>query len=285
VLATLIISFRVGEVEAMKGRKLIWSLLLALLWVSPSRGDAPKKLLLLGQGPDGHPPQTHEYQPGLRVLARCLKQVPGLEVTILRADEPWKEGPELIQRADGVVLYLAEGAKWLAHDPRRHEAFTKLAARGGGLVALHWAIGTREAKPIDGFLQLLGGCHGGPDRKYKVVEETLQVADPRHPITQGIHAFRAHDEFYYRLKFVKPEGSIRPVLRVAIAGQEETVAWSWERPDGGRSFGFSGLHFHDNWRLEPYRRLVTQGVLWSLKLPIPKEGIPVPVTEEDLKLK
>ena len=38
-----------------------------------------------------------------------------------------------------------------------------------------------------------------------------------------------------------------------------------------RSFGFSGLHFHDNWRLPEYRRLVAQGVLWSLKLPIPAD--------------
>jgi hypothetical protein len=63
------------------------------------------------------------------------------------------------------------------------------------------------------------------------------------------------------------------------------VAWCWERPDRGRSFGFSGLHFHDNWRLTEYRRLVAQGVLWTLKKPIPKEGLPVTVTDEDLKLK
>jgi hypothetical protein len=74
-------------------------------------------------------------------------------------------------------------------------------------------------------------------------------------------------------------------LQVPIDGQKETVAWSWERPDGGRSFGFSGLHFHDNWRLAPYRRLVAQGILWTLKLPIPKEGLPVDVTEADLRIK
>jgi type 1 glutamine amidotransferase len=118
-----------------------------------------------------------------------------------------------------------------------------------------------------------------------VLETEAQVADATHPVTAGVKDFRVRDEFYYRLKFVQPEGSVKPLLRVTIDGEPEAVAWAWERPDGGRSFGFSGLHFHDNWKLEPYRRLVAQGVLWTLGLPVPKEGLPVDVTEEDLKLK
>jgi type 1 glutamine amidotransferase len=241
-----------------------------------------KKLFLIGQGPDGHPPQTHEYMAGLRVVTKCLQGVPGLEITTVQADGRWSEGPELLDRADGVVLFLAEGAKWIAGDDKRRATFEKLAARGGGLVALHWAIGTRDAKPIDGFVKLLGGCHGGPDRRYKIVEEDVQVADPAHPISAGIRTFRAKDEFYYRLKFVQPADSIKPVLQVKLDGEQETVAWSWERPGGGRSFGFSGLHFHHNWRLPEYRRLVAQAILWAMKMPIPEKGLPVDVTEADL---
>jgi type 1 glutamine amidotransferase len=260
-------------------------LLGALVFAEPVLAEAPKKVLLVGQGPDGHPATAHEYVAGMRLLAKCLKQAPGIEVTVVRADEPWKEGPELLQRADGVVLYLSEGAKWMQHDSRRFEALTQMAARGGGLVVLHWAMGTREAAPIDGCVKLLGGCHGGPDRKYKVLETKAEIADPQHPIVTGIQPFRVHDEFYYQLKFVKPEGTVRPILRVNIDDHPETVAWSWERADGGRAFGFSGLHFHENWRIPAYRRLVAQAVLWSVKRPIPKDGLPVEVTEEDLKLK
>ena len=52
---------------------------------------------------------------------------------------------------------------------------------------------------------------------------------------------------------------MKPILRAPIDGTAETVAWAWERPDGGRSFGFSGLHFHDHWKRPEYRRLVAQG--------------------------
>jgi type 1 glutamine amidotransferase len=262
-------------------------LVLLLLFVTTCAfADEPKKkLLLIGQGPDGHPAETHEYIAGLRVLAKCLESIGGLELTSVRADDAWKEGPELIDRADGVVLYLAEGAKWTQAEPKRYDALTRLAKRGGGIVALHWALGTREAKPIADFIKLTGGCHGGPDRKYAVVETKLEVADAKHPILSGIADFTARDEFYYRLKFVQPENSRRPLLRATIDGNKETVAWCWERPDKGRSFGFSGLHFHANWRLPEYRRLVSQGVLWTLKMPIPRDGLAVEVAEADLKLK
>ena len=254
--------------------------------ITTVRGEEPnKKLLLVGQGPDGHPVETHEYLAGLRVLAKCLKPVRGVEISTVQADGPWKEGPELIGRADGVVLFLSEGAKWAKADPKRYEALAGLAKRGGGIVALHWALGTREAEPIADFVRLVGGCHGGPDRKYAVVETKLELVDAKHPILAGIADFTAKDEFYYRLKFAQPDRNVTPLLRATIDSKKETVAWCWNRPDKGRSFGFSGLHFHANWRLPEYRRLVSQGVLWSVKMPIPPEGLKVDVAEGDLKLK
>lgn len=260
------------------------SLLALCLTSTVLAADAPRKLLLLGQGPDGHPPQTHEYLAGLRVLRTCLRPVPGVEVTLLRADEPWKEGPELIERADGVVLFLSEGAKWLSHDLRRRDALARMLVRGGGVTVLHWGMGTKEVAPIEDALQLLGGCHGGPDRKYKVVQTDVKIVG-KHPITTGLKDFPIKEEFYYQLKFARPEGSVQPLLQVKIDEHPYTVAWAWERPAGGRSFGFSGLHFHDNLRREEYRRLVTQGVLWSLGLPIPPEGLRVEVKEEEFKVK
>jgi hypothetical protein len=238
---------------------------------------APKKLLLLGQKPDGHPPATHEYLPGQQLLAGMLKNMSGLETVLISADEPWTEGPELINGADGVVIFLSEGAKWTQADPRRAGALAALAQRGGAITALHWGTGTKDAANIEPFLKLLGACHGGPDRRYKVLEAETHLANPRHPIAAGLKDFRVRDEFYYQLKRVQPAGSVEPILEVPIDGKSEMVAWTWQRPDGGRSFGFTGLHFHDNWQLAEYRRLVVQGVLWTLKQPIPSSGVDVAI--------
>jgi len=270
----------------MAKRIVFIALSVVLTCACPVQAEAKKKLLLIGQSADGvHPAATHEYLPGVRVLEKCLKDVPGLEIAVVKADDPWKEGPELIERADSVVLFVAEGAQWIQADPKRHAALAKVAARGGGLAGLHWAVGTRDAKPIADFLKLFGGCHGGPDRKYQVVEAQAEIADPKHAIATGIKDFKLKEEFYYRLKFAQPADSVKPILRVPIDGAKETVSWAWERPDGGRSFGYTGLHFHDNWKLPEVRRLVAQGVLWTMKLPIPKEGLAVAVKDEELQLK
>jgi hypothetical protein len=104
-----------------------------------------------------------------------------------------------------------------------------------------------------------------------------------HPITRGVTPFEIEDEFYYKLKFAK-DGKITPIIQVELNDATETVSWAWERPDGGRSFGFGMLHFHANWKHEAYRHLVTQGVLWTMKIDVPNDGVDVSVSDDVFKL-
>lgn len=242
--------------------------------LGPADAQAPKKrVLLLWQSPDGHPKETHEYQLGQKILKVTLEKHGPIDAILVNADDPWKDGPELLAKADGVVLFISEGAKWLSADEKRLAAFQACAKRKAGLSVLHWGMGTKDAKNIDPFVELFGGCHGGPDRKYKVVQpDAFAEAQKRHPIQFGIDRFKVRDEFYYALKLHK---DACPVLHASIDGDAHIVAWTYSRKDEGRSFGFSGLHFHENWQLPEYRRLVAQGVLWTLDLPIPKDGIAV----------
>ena len=100
-----------------------------------------------------------------------------------------------------MVLFLAAGAKWIQADPRRLDALAALASRGGGLSTLHWGMGTKDANDVPRSCKLFGGCHGGPDRRYKVLTTTLEPADPASPLCAGIQPLPVRDEFYYRLKF------------------------------------------------------------------------------------
>jgi len=255
---------------------------LAVLVASAACAEAPKEVLLLGAKRD-HPKGRHQYMAGLRVLAKCLEGVPDVKTHVIAADEPWTQGPDLLKKADCIVLYLGQGAKFIQASPQRLAAIQDLARRGGGIVALHWAAGTQDAKYIEPFRGLVGGCHGGPDRRYVVMEGDLRVADRGHSVTQGVADLRVSDEFYFRLKFAK-QGKLQPILQVPIEGNLETVAWAYERPDGGRSFGFTGADRHENWRLVAYRRLAAQGVLWTLRLPVPRGGLPAEVSEDDLRV-
>jgi hypothetical protein len=263
----------------------------------PASKVPTQRLLLIGQGPDGsHKPTTHEYFAGANLVARLLRGQPNLETVIVRADGDWSDGPQLLDRADAVVVYVSEGAKWLSADAARLAAFRRLAERKGGLVVLHWGTGTRAAEPIAPFVQLFGACHGGPDRKFQVFEEvTPQAASAEHPILRGVKPNTVREEFYFALKMVSRDKAapvtlsdasspITPLLRIPTDTTSGTVCWSWDRPDGGRSFGFTGLHFHENWQQEWYRRLIAQATLWTLKRDIPAKGLDVTVADQDLAL-
>jgi type 1 glutamine amidotransferase len=254
--------------------RFILSTLFTILVAGNLVADAPKKLLLVGQGPDGHPPTTHEYMDGLKELEKILKPTKGIEITVVKADGKWENGPELIDRTDAIVFFVSEGAKWLGQDEKRLAAVQRAAKRKAGLSCLHWAMGCKDAEYIDKYVALFGGCHGGPDRKYQVLETDVKPIE-KSPVTVGISPFKVKEEFYYRLKFVKPEGSVKPAVTAKIDGEDFPVCWTWDRPDGGRSFGFSGMHFHENWKRAEYRRLVGQGVLWTLGMPIPEKGLEV----------
>jgi len=248
----------------------------------PSSGKEVKRVLLIGQGPDGHPWNSHEYMAGQRILASCLQPVKDLQVIVVKADGEWKKGPELLDGADVAVLFVSQGARWIRRDKRRLAAFQRLAKRGGGLVALHWGMGTKDAKNIADFVELFGATHGGPDRKYKVVTATIEIAAPKHPIMRGVKPVTVKEEFYYKLKLRKSGGRLTPLLCVAIDGEKHPVAYAWNRPDGGRSFCFSGCHFHRNWGEESYRRMITQGVLWTAGVSVPDDGLPLTYNKTDL---
>lgn len=247
-------------------------------------GNKVKRLLLVGQGPDGHPVGTHEFMPGVNILANLLQNFQGLELKITKADEPWEKGPELLDAADGLLLFVSEGARWMSQKPDRLDALKRFGQRGGACVALHWGMGTVEAQNIAEFVKLFGGCHGGPDRKHQTLKTRIQFPDNDHPVLRGLNGLDVYDEFYYRLKFITPLDTIIPLAQAKIDGKLETISWAWERSNGGRSLGFSGLHFHKNWNLTVYRRLMIQAILWTLKLSIPVNGVNVDISEEHLKL-
>ena len=87
-----------------------------------------------------------------------------MQVIVVKADEPWKEGPSLLDSDDGVLLFVSQGARWINNEPTRLAALKRLGKRGGAYVAIHWGMGTVETKNIEDFVNLFGGCPGDPDR-------------------------------------------------------------------------------------------------------------------------
>ena len=69
-----------------------------------------------------------------------------------------------------------------------------------------------------------------------------------------------------------------------MKGVEYPISWVYEREGSGRSFGFVGGHFHDNFQLAPFPQIIVNGILWTADVDIPQEGAPVEITSDDLAL-
>ena len=67
------------------------------------------------------------------------------------------------------------------------------------------------------------------------------------------------------------------------APNKETIAWAVERADGGRGFGFTGGHYHANWGMADFRRMIVNAILWSAKVNLPALGARCDVTTMDLQ--
>src|SRR5947209_3399539 len=137
------------------------------------------------------------------------------------------------------------------------EQVQKLIDSGAGFVNIHYAVEypTTEAHRVLGWL---GGYYETGFSINPHWRADLRVT-PEHPSTRGVKPFAILDEWYYNIRFRTDMSSITPILRAvppdetrrtpaarAHPGREEILAWAFERPGGGRSFGFTGGHFHRN---------------------------------------
>jgi hypothetical protein len=63
------------------------------------------------------------------------------------------------------------------------------------------------------------------------------------------------------------------VYKEVAAGKKQVMAWAYDRPDGGRGFGFTGYHKHDNLANDNFRTLLLNAVAWVSKLEVPASGV------------
>jgi hypothetical protein len=80
--------------------------------------------------------------------------------------------------------------------------------------------------------------------------------------------------------YVYPQGPYPHIQKAR--GRQEAMMWAVERPDGGRGFGFTGGHFHDNWGNDNFRKLVLNALVWVCKVEVPANGIESTLSKEDL---
>jgi hypothetical protein len=250
--------------------------------------------IVLVAGRQSHGPGDHEFFAGCAILMNLLKQTPGVFPVMAR--DGWPKDPDkTFADAKAVVFYMdGGGGHPIIKDKTNHkEVVGKLMEKKVGFVNLHYAV-EYPKNQSDHILNWLGGYYetGFSTNPHWVANFKKM---PEHPITRGVMPFEIKDEWYFNIRFRPEMQSVTPILTATppdnvrgtaeakkFPGREEIVAWAFDRPDGGKSFGFTGGHTHKNWGDENFRRLVVNSILWSANVDVPKDGAKVAMDPADL---
>lgn len=263
---------------------------------------ADKKILLIAGAPS-HGPGAHEHNAGVLLLQKCLSGVPGLKTEVTLGG--WPKDASVFNNVDAVIIYSDGGPKHVALQDDNLAALNRVLSQGAGLGLLHYAVEPTLEKGQTEFLKWVGGAyeiHWSVNPHWDAQFKSL----PNHAITRGVKPFTIRDEWYFNMRFAddkkgltpilvaipdasttsRPDGhhSGNPAVRAAVTrGDPQTVAWAYERANGGRGFGFTGAHFHSNWGHEDFRKLALNAILWLAKIEVPANGVESRVTGSDLE--
>ena len=280
----------------------ITSIICAVLLSAIAIASAADKRIVIIAGRPSHPAGMHEFRAGSLLLKKCLDSVPGVSTIVY--SNGWPHTSSSLEGAAAVVIYADGGGGHPAIQGDHKEVLGGLAATGVGLGFMHYGVEIPSAKGGPEFLEWIGGYY---EHQYSVnpMWSPKYEKFAGHPVTRGVKPFSNRDEWYFNMRWTERKEGLTPILVatpsdevrkgpyvhpkgpydhiVQASGREETMMWVYERPNGGRGFGFTGGHTHANWGDPNQRKVVLNALLWIAKAEVPANGVDVVVTEADLK--
>jgi type 1 glutamine amidotransferase len=264
-------------------------------------GDRKKVVMVAGT--PSHGKGEHEFNAGSELLKKCL-DANAPQVLAVVYHNGWPADPTAFDNADAIMLYMDGGGGHPVIQRNRLAEVDHLMKQGVGLICAHYAVEVQKDKGGPEFLNWIGGYF----ETFWSVNPTWDMTHPilakDHPITRGVKPFEIPDEWYYHMRFPEGMKGVTPILSAippdstrngrddphggnpvvrAGKGNVEVLSWAFERPDGGRGYGFTGGHYHRNWGNDDYRKLMLNAILWVAKAEVPADGVESTVTPEDLK--
>ena len=262
--------------------------------------DVKKIVFIADTDPHG-PRGNHEFLAGAIYLARTINAQYPKAYAVVHTKKKW---PKDLKHADTVIVLLNHGGS--AVNPAVKEA----TGRGAGFMAIHYGVEFTKGEQGENYLKWMGGYF----ETFWSVNPTWKPEFkeiPKHETTRGVKPFAINDEWYYHMRFVDDMKGVTPilaalpplntinyaegkkpsthggnpdVLKAVKDGKAQVMAWAYDRPDGGRGFGFTGLHKHANLGDDNFRTVLLNGVAWVSKLEVPEGGIPSKtLTRDDLE--
>ncbi len=228
----------------------------------------------------------HDYRAGCALLAFLLEQTSGVRAVAVQ--DGWPEDERVFDAARTLVVYTGGGSKHAClESAQRIERVQELVEQGVGIVMVHQAVRcpTELASQARAWI---GGAHV-PEKSGRGHWQTHHREFPQHPVTRGVRPWKIKDGWLNQIQFVDGMTGVTPLVwsskrnrGSSEGGAADVVSWTYERPDGGRSFSFTGLDAHSAWSVPGVRQLMVNGILWSAGLPVPEAGAPCAVDDAAL---
>ena len=261
----------------------------AIKKADPAKAEGKKKIVFIA-GSQSHGRGEHEHHAGCLLLAKCLKEnVPQADVVVYQG---WPSDDKALDNAATVVMFCDGGPGHLALN--HLDELDALMHKGVGLACIHYAVEVPTGKAGDLMKSWIGGYF---ETFWSVNPHWVGHFEklPDHPVARGVHPFIASDEWYFHMRFADDMQGVTPILTAippddvhrdindahggnahvfARKGTPEHTAWAYERPGGGRGFGFTGAHFHWNWACDNFRKVALNGIIWTAGLEVPAAGVP-----------
>ena len=284
--------------------KSLLAFLLSIALLASTAIAAEKAKIVFISGTPSHGRLHHEHRAGNMILAAALNKS-GLDVNAVLVPHYGYPKDESILDGAATVVIFCTGHRGHVLNPHL-DSFDARMKKGTGVVMIHWATEAEKGKPGQKFLEGMGGfC----DLDWSVNPHWTAKFDkfPKHPISNGVKPFEINDEWYYHMRFVEGLKGVTPILsdlpgpetlrrkdgarsgnpavrRAVAEGKEQHVAWAYQRPGGGRGFGFTGAHNHDSWRDDNFRKVMLNAILWTAQVEVPKDGCPsAPLAKTDIE--
>ena len=243
-----------------------------------------KKIVFIA-GADSHAEGEHEHKASVELLSlEFRQQYPETEVVNIIGGWPIDE--TVLTDADVIVIYGDGGP---LHVINNHlETVNQLVDDGVGFVVLHYAVEVaRNSAAADVMQRAIGGYFETHWSVNPFWEANVTIT-PSHPINEGIASFTLFDEWYFNMRFVDqgitailsavpPSNTMKrwngahsgnnAVRKMVKAQQLQTVAWAFERKNGGRGFGYTGGHYLTHWDNANARQLLINAIAWAAGSP------------------
>jgi len=265
---------------------------LLIMFISSALAEKKTKVIFL-HGNRSHASGDHEFKAGSHLLAKHLNKQASVPIEAV-VHAGWPKDESILDDASAVIIY-ADGTSVIRSG---WEKMDQLVKKGVGVLFMHYAVhpGIKEGEQY--FTPWIGGYFRNGFSVNPFWRADIKPLKG-HETARGVGEIKAVDEFYFNIKYHEkmiPLGSATPNPKnlhhinnlwtkagYEAKGKSQALLWGHVRPNGSRGAGFTGGHYHRNWAIEGYRKLILNTIVWVAGGKVPEGGVPTyAVTEDEL---